>query len=208
MFNSGLKRLAQDESGNAVTEFGLIAIPFTMMLIGALDAGHSFYVRSVLTGEMNRLSRSSSLEGATVSSQQAAIDDRVRKTIRQVIPSATVTTTRRYYKTFSDAARAQAETVIEPDPLSPTFNAKCDSGEKYVDANLNNTWDRDGGDDGQGGARDVVIITVQVAYTRMIPVQKLIGIPNNVVRISDSILANQPYGNQSQYGTAVERDCP
>jgi hypothetical protein len=84
----------------------------------------------------------------------------------------------------------------------------CDINDTYIDANNNNKWDSDGGNNGQGGARDVVIIKVNVTYERMFPIhQMILNLPNNVVLVSDSVLANQPFGSQSSYGASTTRTC-
>ena len=196
------KSVQKDESGTTVVEFGIIAIPMCVMMLGTLDIGHTYYVNAILTGELNELARSSSLEGSSVTAQQNVIDARVKKAIQVIAPNSTVTTTRRYYKTFSKAAAAEAEEWTDTNG-----DGICNEDEPYVDANVNDVWDSDGGDSGQGGARDVVIIKVEVTYPRMFPVKKLIGMPEDVILISDSILANQPYAAQSDYTTAITRQC-
>lgn len=197
-----VKKLSSDQSGTSVVEFGLIAIPLSMMIMGTMDIGHSYYVQAVLAGELNEVARSSSLEGAAVTAQQTVIDNRVRRAIHTISPNATVTTTRRYYQSFSEAALAQAEEWTDTDG-----DGTCNDGEPYIDANLNDSWDADGGDNGQGGARDVVIIKVEVTYPRLFPVQSLLGFSEDVILISDSILANQPYAAQNQNAPAVTRNC-
>jgi Flp pilus assembly pilin Flp len=206
-----LRPLLRNEDGTSVVEFGLICIPLIIMLMGTLDAGHAYYVKTVLSGELNKLARNSSLEGASVTAQQNIIDERMRATVKIVAPNSTVSVTRRYYKTFSKAAAALAEAWTDNDPDGPSGpllpNGTCDAGEPYIDANVNSTWDADGGDNGQGGAKDVVIINVNVSYKRLFPMQSLIGLSDDVVLLSDSILANQPFGNQNTYTTAVTRNC-
>jgi Flp pilus assembly protein TadG len=85
-----LRPLLQCEDGTSVTEFGLIAIPLFMMTMGTLDVGHTYYVKAVLTGELNKLARSSSLEGATTTSQQIVVDERLRNAVKLIAPNATV----------------------------------------------------------------------------------------------------------------------
>jgi Flp pilus assembly protein TadG len=199
-----IKKLINDQNGNAVTEFGLVCIPMVVMIMGTMDAGYNYYVDAVLSGELNKLARSSSLEGARVESQQAIVDNRMNTTIKTIAPSANIVITRRFYKTFTEAAAAEAEELV----LDQNSNNKCDTNDTYIDKNLNNRWDEDGGDDGQGFSKDVVVIKVDVTYERMFPIhQMILGLPNNVVLISDSILANQPYGDQKTYGTAITRTC-
>ncbi|MEE9434044.1 MAG: TadE family protein [Sphingorhabdus sp.] len=194
--------LARDNSGVSVVEFGMIAPALILMIIGAMDVGHTLYMRTVINGALQDAGRSSSLEGSAVTSEQSRIDNNIKRIIRKLAPNAGVTVNRRYYKTFSDAALAEAESWTDDND-----NNTCDNNEPYVDENNNEAWDADGGNNGQGGARDIVIITATVNYERLFPMAGLLGLSDDVSFTSDSILANQPYGEQQLYGTAVVRNC-
>jgi len=186
-------------------EFGLIAPVVMVMMLGTMDIGHSYFVRAALDGAIQNVARTSSLEGAVSLTAQEQVDLRVKESVLALAPNATITPTRRFYKTFADAARARAETVIE----APTnANLRCDRGESFMDANDNGVWDADGGTNGQGGAKDIVIITFKVSYPRLFPMAGLIGLPANVEMESSSILANQPYGEQASFGPPVQTNCP
>jgi Flp pilus assembly pilin Flp len=193
------------EDGASILEFGLIAPVVMVMMLGTMDIGHSYFVRATLDGAMQNAARSSSLEGSSTLTAQELVDVRVKSVILDLAPNATITATRRYYKTFSDAALARAETVIEP---PQTADLKCDPGESFMDANENGVWDSDGGSDGQGGAKDIVIIKFKVSYPRLFPLAPMLGWPANVELESNSILANQPYGEQTTYDTPVQTNCP
>lgn len=200
-----LKNLKRDQTGASIMEFGLIAPVVMIMMLGTMDIGHSYYVRATLDGAMQTAARSSSLEGSATLTAQELVDLRVKESILALAPNATITSTRRYYKTFSDAALARAETVIEP---TSGADLQCDPGESFMDANDNGVWDADGGTDGQGGAKDIVIIKFKVSYPRLFPMAKLLNLPANVELESNSILANQPYGEQSSFGPPVQTNCP
>ncbi|MEY4619845.1 MAG: hypothetical protein RIS65_1017 [Pseudomonadota bacterium] len=199
-----IAKFISNEDGASIVEFALIAPIVTMMVMGTMDIGHSLLVRSTLDGAVQDAARSSSLEGATSLVQQDLIDERVKSTVRELAPGANVSVSRRYYKTFSTAALARAEEVIEQSP----GNLKCDRGESFMDANGNGVWDADGGSDGQGGAKDIVIITFKVSYPRIFPLAAMLGWPANVEMQTGSILANQPYGDQTAYGKPVQANCP
>jgi Flp pilus assembly pilin Flp len=199
-----IKRFWRDQGGTSVMEFGLIAPVAVMMMLGTMDVGHTYYVRSVLDGAMQNAARDSSLEGAVTEAQQTVIDKRIIDSVRAISPNAKVKPTRRYYKTFSEAAAAKAEEFTDTED---DLDGICNNNEPYVDANNNGEFDEDGGDSGQGGAQDVVIIKVRVTFPRLFPMAALIGLPNDVTIDSNSILANQPYGNQAEYGTATTGNC-
>jgi Flp pilus assembly pilin Flp len=203
-----IRNLMRDTTGTSVTEFGLIAPAVLVMMMGTFDIGHVIYVKSVLNGALQEVGRNSALEGATNQDQRDEIDDKMKASVQAVIPGSTIDIKRRYYKTFSQAAAAKKEDVIE-DPNDPVKkNGICDSGEKFLDANHNGIWDEDGGTNGQGGARDIVVIDVQVSFKRLFPAAALIGYGDNVVLVSDSVIANQPYGQQTQFAPPVQVNCP
>ncbi len=205
---ANMRRVLADTKGISVTEFGLIAPPLLIMMMGTFDVGHVIYVKAVLNGALQEVGRNSALEGAANIDQRDEIDDKLRNSVQAVIPGATINVKRRFYKTFSQAASAKKEDVIEDPNNLPKKNGKCDSGENFMDANHNGIWDEDGGTDGQGGARDIVVINVEVKFKRLFPAAAFIGYGSNVALVSDSVIANQPYGQQSQFAPPVPVACP
>lgn len=192
----------KDETGISVTEFGLIAPVVATMLLGIMDAGHTLYMRTVLDGAIQDIARDSSLEDGGVLAKQEIVDARIKQQIQHLNKDATVSITRRYYRNFTNAYNANEEEYTDTNN-----DGECNNGEPYIDANLNDTWDSDGGDAGQGGAKDVSIVTVKVSYGRLFPMAALAGLPENVTVSANTVLANQPYGDQAQYGQAQTRNC-
>ncbi|WP_034159486.1 TadE/TadG family type IV pilus assembly protein [Sphingomonas sp. ERG5] len=208
--------LLSDRRGSAVVEFAIVAPVLCLLLLGIFDTAHSLYMRSVLQGIIQKVARDSALESGTASAQQTALDNKVRTSVNAVANNATMTFTRRYYRTFSDAAAAKAETWTDTNG-----NGTCDPpsggtpGEPYIDANNNNKWDSDGGNDGQGGAKDRVLYTVVVSYPRFFPLYNFLATDAasrdamKVTKITAStVLENQPYSEQGSYGAPVTRNCP
>lgn len=200
------RTLTSNERGIAATEFALIAPVFCMLLMGSLDIGHRLYMQSVLQGTIQKAARDSSLESGTATATQTTIDGRIRAAVKDLnrsLVDSDIAITRRYYKTFSTAAAAQAETYTDTNG-----NSTCDNGEPYTDANNNSVWDRDGGNAGQGAARDITVYNITVTYPHMLPLWKMLGTNSiNTVKAT-TVVANQPYGAQSQYGAATARNCP
>lgn len=198
--------LRSNEQGIAATEFALIAPVFAMLLMGVLDIGHTLYMQAVLQGTIQKAARDSSLESGTATATQTTIDTRIRTAVKQLnhsLADADIAITRRYYKTFSTASAALAETWTDTNT-----NGTCDAGEPYTDANNNSVWDRDGGNAGQGAARDITVYNVTVIYPHMLPLWKMLGTSSISTVRATTVVANQPYGAQSQYGAATARTCP
>jgi Flp pilus assembly protein TadG len=198
------RSLAQEESGAALTEFGLILPVLAVTLMGAMDAGHTLYTRSVLEGAVQKAARDSGLESGVVAANQEEIDAEIRDQLNSLgIRDADIFITRRYYRTFSAASAAAGE------PFTDTNgNGDCDEGEPYEDHNNNSTHDADGADGGQGGAKDTVQYTVRVNYRRFFPIAGFIGIPERVNMQAVTVMNNQPYGEQGSYAAMTVRNCP
>jgi Flp pilus assembly protein TadG len=173
-----------------------------LVLLGAFDVSHTLYMRSALQGIVQKTARDSSLESGTDSTQQTTLDNKVRDQIKALANNQTITITRRYYRTFSKAAAAQAEAWTDTN-----HNSTCDAGEPYQDDNLNSTWDKDGANAGQGGAKDAVLYTVTVSYPRFFPIQNFVGGSNTTSISASTVLKNQPYGDQATYGSSVVKNC-
>lgn len=197
--------LLRNDRGIAATEFALIAPIFALLMMGSADIAHTLYMQTVLQGTIQKAARDSSLESGTATATQTTIDGRIRAEVKKLntaLADSDIAITRRYYKTFSTASAAQAETWTDTNS-----NSTCDNGEPYTDANNNNTWDRDGGNAGQGGARDITVYNVTVNYAHMFPLWKFIGASGTQTLKATTVLANQPYGAQTQYAAATTRNC-
>lgn len=197
-----IRALTNDERGSTLLEFAFVAPVLALVLVGGFDIAHTLYMRAVLQGVVQKVARDSALESGSVAAQQAALDSRVGAQVKHLFTNASPTFSRRYYRTFSSAAAALAENWTDTDG-----DGLCNNGEPYQDDNNNNIWDRDGGDDGQGGAKDKTVYTVTVNYPRVFPLAGLIGIDQNVELSATTVLANQPYNDQASYGAPTARNC-
>jgi Flp pilus assembly protein TadG len=197
-----LRALKRDEKGATVVEFAMVAPVMGMLLLAAFDIAHTLYMRSTLQGIVQKTSRDSAIESGAESSQQTILDNRVKDQIRALANNLTITITRRYYRTFSAASAAQAEAWTDTNT-----NGTCDANEPYQDDNRNSTWDKDGANAGQGGAKDAVLYTVTVTYPRFFPIYNFVGGSNTTKVTASTVLKNQPYGDQGTYGASIVRNC-
>lgn len=198
------RRIRHDKSGVTVVEFGMVAPVLALVLLGAFDVAHTLYMRGTLQGILQKAARDAALESGSTTAQQALIDAKVTAQVTALANNADINFSRRYYRSFTDAARARHEEFTDTNN-----NGVCDQSEPYVDANHNNTWDRDGADDGQGGAKDSTVYTVTVSYPRFFPIYNLIGGSNTTRLEATTVLRNQPYSDQGSYvGTPQTRQCP
>ncbi|MFY0080366.1 TadE family protein, partial [Acinetobacter baumannii] len=60
-----IRRVGQDRRGVTVTEFGLIAPTFLMLLLGVFDLGYTVYARAILDGAVQKAGRDAALETGT-----------------------------------------------------------------------------------------------------------------------------------------------
>ena len=187
-----MRRLGSDSRGAAAVEFALVAPVFLMLLGVTFDLGQMVYGKSVLSGAVQQAARSAALETANT----AAADSQVATMVRRVLPGASITGTRKSYFDFNDIAR--------PERWNDANNsAACDNSEAFVDENRNGVWDRDVGASGNGGAGDVVIYSVTVAYTPLFRVPFAPGSWNRASLKAAAVRKNQPFAKQAGYGSAA-----
>ena len=187
-----LRVFARDKKGATIVEFALVAPVMGMVLLGAFDVGHTLYMRSVLQGILQKAARDATLETGLVTATQTNLDDKVRTQVRALANNSTITFSRKYYRTFSNAASAQFEPYTDTNG-----NGTCNGGEPYQDNNNNSSWDRTGGNTGAGGAKDAVLYTVTVSYPRFFPIYQFVGGSDTTVLTASTVLRNQPYGDQA-----------
>lgn len=180
--------IARDEAGATLTEFGLVVPILVTLVVGIFDLAHTQYTTSLVNGAMQKAGRDLTLE--TASASEATIDATVVSAVSAVTPrDATVTLEKLAHFDFGD--------IGEPEEFTDeNVNDICDNNEVFEDANGNGTWDQDRGAQGIGGARDAVVYTATVSYPRMFPMAGILGLPENVVVKSSTILRNQPYDTQ------------
>jgi Flp pilus assembly protein TadG len=190
-------RLLRDRRGTSAIEFGMTAPLLFMVVFGTLQVAQSYYVNTVLNGAVNAAARKSSLQSGQTSS--TALDTLVAKMIKYVMPTASVTFTRKNYAEFTAVGRPE-------DFTDTNANSTYDANECFVDMNGNSMWDSDMGKTGLGGANDVVVYTVTVSYKQWFGFAKMFGLPEYQTIPSTTILKNQPFATQStRTGTSV---CP
>lgn len=187
-----LARIATDQRGAAVMEFGIIFVVFVTMMIGMFDIGQTAYTQAVLNGAVQEAARTSTLETGDTD----VADARVQELVRTVAPGATVQTSRVSYYDFADVERAEQWTDEDSD-------GECNNDEVYADENGNGQWDADIGSDGNGGAGDVVIYTVEVTYDPLFPIPFYDDADATRSLKSVAVTKNQPFADQVEYGDTI-----
>lgn len=186
--------LRWDRRGSAVTEFALTAPLFLLVLMGIFDYSWQMYAKQVLSGAVSKAGRASTLE--INSGTQTSLDDAVRIRVQQVFRDATVSFGRRSYDSFDDIGRPENFT-------DSNGNGLRDSGECFQDVNGNGSWDADRGQVGNGSADDVVVYTASMTITRVLPVWKMLGQPQEKVISASTVMRNQPYSAETSTNVVI-----
>ncbi|NLR72518.1 pilus assembly protein [Novosphingobium sp. ERN07] len=191
-----LRGLSVDRRGVTTIEFAIVAPVFLMMVIGCLDVGQMVYAKGVLDGAVEKAARDSSLETGDI----GLADSRVENVIKKVLPGATVSSTRKSYFDFVNANKGEKLNDTNGD-------GECSTGESYTDSNGNQRWDEDLGKDGNGGANDVIVYTVTVAYepTFQVPLVPLDWSRREIT--STAVKRNQPFALQTGSYSSQVRTC-
>jgi hypothetical protein len=186
--------LRGDERGLAATEFAIIIGPLFMALMGLLDMGFNMYAKSLMQGALNDVARQATVEVPAISGTgtveqrlNAAIQGRMGKLVKR----GTYTIGKKSYYDFTSIGKP--EKIV----TDVNGNGRIDTGDCWQDNNRNGTWDSDSGKDGMGGADDVVVYTVTLDMPRLLPLGRLIGLPNTQRVMVKTTVRNQPYANQA-----------
>lgn len=191
-----LPSLRRDMRGAALMEFALVLPIMLLLILGGLEIGHTFYVKSILVGKLQKAARDMSLEGAGSVSTVTAIQTQVTDAVHQVIAGAEVTYDIRSFHDYKNAAN-RPEEFGDAD-----HDGICNNGEAFVDSNGNGHWDADGSRSGRGGAKDVVMMTASVSYPRL-GLGHFFGADPDVNLAATTLLRNQPSSTQSQPDTGT-----
>lgn len=186
-----LARLRRDKQGATIVEFAILAPVMLMMLMAAMDLGHSVYTQAILEGEMQRAARKMTLESAGAVATQTALDNSVRRQVKGMVSNAVVTFSRTAFHDHRAAAN------LKEDFSDTNGDGICNNGESYSDLDGNGSWSATAGANGIGGAEDAVLYQATATYPRMFPIAGMLGWSNNVTVSASTILRNQPYASQA-----------
>jgi Flp pilus assembly pilin Flp len=190
------RRLSSDESGATVVEFAIILVPLLMVVLGFMELGYRSYVRSVLQGSLNDIARAASVENPKLGDDNIALDVKVQNRLKQrmskLVKSGAYKFEINSYKNFSGVG--QPESLI----TDVNKNGKYDAGDCWEDSNPNKSFDLDAGQDGLGGADDVVVYEVALTAPTLLPVAGLFKTLATFDVKAKTMSRRQPYAEQRQ----------
>lgn len=187
------RELVSDQKGMAAVEFGLIAFPFALVMMGAFDLGYQMYVRSVVEGSLANAARKASVEAPSFNGTGSTLEERVEETLKNEINAisrdATYTITIKNFEDFSG--------IGKPEKLTTDVNGNGQfdetDGDCWKDLNGNGSYDTSAGRDGIGGASDVIFYELDLTMPRMFPLAGLIGVSESYQISAKTVFRSQPY---------------
>ncbi|WP_150292262.1 TadE/TadG family type IV pilus assembly protein [Sphingobium estronivorans] len=186
--------LKRDERGATLMEFGLIATPLCLMLMGIGDLGYQSYLRAVTQGVLDRAARSASVGALNSTAVDSYIDQQMQAINTK---NGTTSVVKKSYYNFSKIGKPEKITT-DTVPLG-VYNP----GDCYEDANNNGAYDTDMGSAGLGGADDTVYYQVTITMPRLFPMASLLGWSANQSATATAVIRNQPWANQTAQSTTV-----
>jgi hypothetical protein len=189
------RRLAGDEGGAAISEFGLLLLPMCLFLIGSLDMGMEIYYKSLLQGAVNDVARSAIVESPSLTGDSSMqLEDKIKAAIKArvgtLVPNPTWDIKLQSYYDFSGARKPERYTDTNK-------NGKYDKGECFIDTKVNGVYDTDSSSNKRGGADDVVFYEVNMKAPRVLPVTKLFGASGDYDLTVKTAVRNQPYSDRA-----------
>lgn len=188
-----VRDLPSASGGATLVEFGLVALPFLTLLMGALDLGYQVYLSALTNGAMERAARQATV--ASVSKNQVAA--KIRAEVSAILPAdsrndpAAVTVTPLSYTNFAAVGKGERITA-DTAPVGQYNSTDC-----YEDRNNNGRYDATfGGGADMGTADDVIYYDVLVKVPRLFPLASAIGLGPYTTVDARTLIRNQPYGAQ------------
>jgi hypothetical protein len=184
----------QDCRAVVTVEFALLSVPLVVMVIGSFDFAYQVYLKTVVQGALNDVSRTASLEAPDLECKTGTLPEKVQCAIKRrsdvVARDATYAVRIRNFYDFSTVGRSEKLVT------DYNNNGVYDAGDCFVDLNENGRFDTDAGRDGVGGADDVSYYTVTVTMPRLFPLDKFLPLSPNYEITGETALRNQPYARQ------------
>jgi hypothetical protein len=181
-------------------EFGLLIVPFALLLLGMLDMGYQMYLRSTLQGAINDVARSAVVQnpdlagtGTTEAKIKAAIIKRMGG-LSGVDPDINIAS-------FDSYSRVNVPEKLLNDANG---NGEVDPGDCWVDLEVNGEHDLVPQRSGIGGADDIALYTARMSMKRILPIAGLVGLSPNYNITVEAAVRNQPFANQATPPTACE----
>ena len=192
-----LRRLARDEKGVSIVEFGLMVVPFTLVMVGLVDLSYQMYVHSVLQGAANDAARIISVESPNIGTS-GSLENRVKQLVQarmqniDLAGAAYDVRADTYYR-YSDHGKPERLTYDR------NSNGRYDSGDCWLDTNPNGRWDAStSARSGIGSADDVVQLTINLKMPRLMPIGALWGDTNQLDMNVTTAVKRQPFRDQIQ----------
>lgn len=191
-----LRSIRKDEDGVSMVEFGLIALPMSIIMMGGLELGHQSYVRSQLQGSLSHIARLASVEDPVFVASGATLEERILNTLESrmepVAKDANVNLEISSYTDFSGVGKP--EKLVRDVEGNGTYEET--DGDCFEDLNENGSFDLDTGRDGRGGSNDVVVYEVVLTQPRLFPVPSSVGFGDDMEVNAAIAIRTQPYGAQ------------
>ncbi len=189
MIGSKMKkfRILVNESGATLVEFGLVAGPFILMLLGIMDLGYRGYVDTVSKSVLHQVARDASTGEMTVAEIEQQVNDGLDDL---VLDDAVITVTTQSYFDFTNIGKPEKLTTDN------NGNGEVDPGDCFIDNNGNDVFDTDYGIEGTGGPDDIVSYNIEIKSPRLFPLASMMGLDEEMTISNSTAVRNQPFGAQ------------
>lgn len=185
-----IRRDIADERGATIVEFAIVLPVFTMMIFGFLDFAHWSYMRAATSGALESVARSAGVGGPAV--DPALFESQVETQVQEIAHSATLEWDKKSYFQFSG--------IGKPEKLTSDVNGnnQYDAGDCWEDQNPNGTYDTEQGEEGVGGADDIIFYKVTVSYDPLMSLFDLLPwLPETRTVTASTIVKRQPFAAQT-----------
>ncbi len=183
-----LRRFIACRRGASALEFALALPAFLFLLVGIIEISMIMFVSVLAEGGLREAARygitGQDPNGMTREERLVQI---VQEHTHGLVDVSTQNVT---FKVYGDYTYISAEEPF----VDANGNGEYDDGEDFTDWNGNDTWDPDTGEDGVGGAGDIVLYEISFQWEFFTPLFGVFGGDDGAIDLTASVaVRNEPY---------------
>ena len=179
------RSLRKDESGSAVVEFSLVALPLFLLITAVVELSMIAFIHAAMESAALEASRFGSTGGL---GGGATREDRVL----EIIEEQTLGFVDRDNAVIDALVYPSFEEIGAPEPYTDAnANGEYDDGEFFDDINGSGGWDADMGAAGLGGPNDVVVYNVAWSWGILLPM--VMEYFDGITLTASVAIRNEPY---------------
>lgn len=178
------RHILGDKRGVTAVEFGLLALPLFVLIMGSIELGVKMFAQAQLEGVLRSAARMAVTGDEATNGKDGAKIDAFVKASAPIVNGAKIDIVKESYDRYDQVRKPEKK------DSNRTTAPYC-----FEDVNGNKKWDVNPSRTGLGGADDIINYKVTVEYPALFPlVTNVVTKQSTMKLMSQTTLRNEPFG--------------